>query len=98
MSGGYFDYRDRVIEEIIGKINEIIWLHEKKKENDYKLNDSTIRRLHDAIGVLEKASVYCHRIDWLLSYDDSEETFHELLKKDLDELNGITPKKIRRSK
>lgn len=37
------------------------------------------------IEYLKKAMIYTHRIDYLLAGDDSDETFLERLKKDLDE-------------
>jgi hypothetical protein len=37
---------------------------------------------------LRKAIIYAQRIDWLVSGDDGEETFHERLKNDLGELRG----------
>ena len=39
-----------------------------------------------AVWYLKQALVYTQRIDWLLSGDDGEETFHERLKKDLEKL------------
>lgn len=38
---------------------------------------------------MKQAEVYAQRIDWLLSGDDGEESFHERLKEDLDKLKTI---------
>ena len=38
------------------------------------------------LKILNKAFVYVNRIDWLLSGDDGEETFHKRLKEDLEKL------------
>jgi hypothetical protein len=38
------------------------------------------------VDLLKRAEIYTHRIDYLLSSDDGEQTFHERLKKDLEEL------------
>ena len=32
---------------------------------------------------MKKAAIYAQRIDWLVSGDDSEESFHARLKRDL---------------
>lgn len=46
----------------------------------------TIQEFKNAIKALRVASVYAQRVDWLLSGDDGEETFHESLKQDLAEI------------
>ena len=35
---------------------------------------------------MEIAEAYAQRVDWLVSGDDGEESFHERLKEDLDDL------------
>lgn len=49
--------------------------------------EETIREFRNAIGVLKRARVYAQRVDWLLSGDDNEESFHERLKEELEELD-----------
>jgi len=46
----------------------------------------TIQEFKNAIKALRVASVYAQRVDWLLSGDDGEKTFHSRLKADLKEL------------
>ena len=41
-----------------------------------------------ALAILKKAYVYAQRIDWLLSDDDGEESFHKRLKEELDNLKN----------
>ena len=53
---------------------------------DYK--PETIQEFRNAVEILKKASVYVQRIDWFLSGDDSEDTFHERLNKELNELKS----------
>jgi len=43
-------------------------------------------KMKDAIKILRTAAIYAHRIDWLLSGDDGEESFLERLKEELDKL------------
>lgn len=46
----------------------------------------TIQEFKNGIDILKKASVYAQRIDWLISGDDGEDTFHKRLKQDLGKL------------
>lgn len=45
-----------------------------------------IDRMKDAVKVLRLAAIYAHRLDWLLSGDDGEESFAHRLDKELAEL------------
>lgn len=53
----------------------------------YNFSDETIERFKEAVDLLKRAEIYAHRIDYLLSSDDGEQTFHERLKEDLEELD-----------
>ncbi len=55
--------------------------------NHYKYPDEVIAKFKDAVNILKVAEVYAHRIDWLLSGDDGEESFLRRLEEDLDNLN-----------
>ena len=52
----------------------------------YRYPDETIDKMKEAVKLLRTAQVYAHRIDWLVSGDDSEESFHKRLKDDLEKL------------
>lgn len=92
MSGGAFDYRDYHINDIANRIEEEI------RENDSEATDAygyhirrgysaeTIQRFREAVKLLREAGAYVHRIDWLLSGDDGEDSFHSRLEKDLGRL------------
>ena len=54
--------------------------------NHYKYPDDVIEEFKKGVEILRKAHVYAQRIDWLISCDDSEESFHGRLKEDLDKL------------
>lgn len=89
MSGGMFDYFN--FDDDIAKIKNEVKYHSKM----YK--PETIKEFKTSIDVLKKADVYLHRIDWFLSGDDSEETFLEEVKADLELAKPneeITPEKI----
>ena len=54
--------------------------------NHYKYPDDVIEEFKKGVDILRKAHVYAQRIDWLISGDDGEESFHRRLKEDLDKL------------
>lgn len=45
--------------------------------------EETLREFRNGIAILKRASIYARRIDWLLSGDDGEDTFHKRLKTEL---------------
>lgn len=90
MSGGYFEYKQYELNAIADSIEQVIrdWEEQKKSEYEDRVkwdfkDPSTILELYNAITLIRKASVYAHRIDYLLSADDGEESFHKRLKEDM---------------
>ena len=79
MSGGYFEYKQYVFEEISDRISRYLAGHPDEPE-DIQQN------FLDAIKVLDKAQIYAQRIDWYLSGDDGENSFRRRL---AEELEGI---------
>lgn len=75
MSGGHFDYKQYHIGEISASISEII----QENDSSYEFKDDTILKFKSAVLFLELSQILAQRIDWLLSGDDGEETFHERL-------------------
>ena len=82
-------------------INDYIksrWLEDKEKEyirknkhtkpNPFDYNKETIKELKKGLAILRKAYIYAQRIDWLLSGDDGEDSFHRRLKEELDNLKS----------
>jgi len=53
----------------------------------YKYPDEVIEKMKEGIEALKRAQIYAHRIDWLLSGDDGEESFLRRLEEELNELN-----------
>lgn len=49
----------------------------------YKYPDEVIEQFKIAVQKLKEAEVYAHRVDWLLSGDDGEESFLKRLRGDL---------------
>ena len=94
MSGGRFDYLQYRITEIIEGIEEEISNNNADPNpeefwypNEYRYSEETIAEFRKGISLLKKAQIYAQRIDWLVSGDDSEETFHKRLFEDLKNNN-----------
>lgn len=87
MSGGTFDYEQHRINDIIDTIKDAI--EKNNKENEWghatNFNKETVRTLERGIWHLQKAYIFAHRIDRLLSGDEGEENFLKRLKEDLYE-------------
>lgn len=62
--------------------------HSATMPNREEFSENTLLEFRKAIDLLRKAEVYLQRIDWLLSGDDGEETFHKRLKEDLSKLES----------
>lgn len=52
----------------------------------YCFDDETIEKFKEGYWKLREAQVFAQRIDWLLSGDDSEDSFRKRLKEDIEEL------------
>lgn len=95
MSGGKWEFDQYKIDMIAESLESIINRNNPNVEDGYDENDNwnyalseeTIEEFKKGLVFLRKAFVYAHRIDWLLSDDDGEETFHKRLKEELEKLN-----------
>lgn len=58
------------------------------EEGGKRYSDETIAEFKKGVEILKKAYIYAQRIDWLLSGDDGEESFHERLKEELQQLKN----------
>lgn len=91
MSGGFFEYRDyhigTVADDLEQLVNNGVNVEGYYSEEYKNYSDETKQELKNALEILRKAEVYAHRIDWLLSGDDGEKSFHKNLKEDLDNLS-----------
>ena len=124
MSGGYFEYRQFQIQEIIDAIEEYL---SGRELDDYEVDEArdrflrygieddgyeadnrrtrpnrnnygkkTLSRMRNAVRALERAQIYAHRIDYLLSGDDDEDEFGKRLEEEIGELDKakLTPRTI----
>ena len=93
MSGGVFNYQQYRLHDIAERIQEEIdhnhikpdWIAPEDWDGQ-KWTNETIEVFRNGIRLLFQAEAYAQRIDWLLSGDDSEETFRKRLKEDLEDL------------
>jgi len=92
MSGGHFEYSQYRINDIAEELERLIESNDDKTPHEYGgtigrgYSSNTIARFKVGLIKLREAQVYAQRIDWLLSGDDGEETFHERLLEDLENL------------
>ena len=94
MSGGFFEYQQYAIRSIAEDLDTVIINNGKKREHresweneyQYEYPPEVLAKFKEGLELLKKAHIYAHRIDWLLSGDDGEESFLERLESDLSKL------------
>lgn len=92
MSGGHFNYKQYTISEIADEVEQIILTNDSDEKNEwgevkgYHFSPETINEFKKGLEILKQAYVYTQRIDWLVSGDDGEVSFHERLKHDLSNI------------
>lgn len=90
MSGGHFNYNQHKISDIADTIEEIINTNDSQEKDDFgyeigrHYKKETIDEFKNGLAILRMASIYAHRIDWLLSGDDGEDNFLKRLKEELE--------------
>ena len=80
MSGGYFDYKQYELRTIANEILRVIENNDKDIREDTSGNHyspNTLKKFQEAAETLNRAETMVERIDYLLSGDDAEDTFHE---------------------
>lgn len=93
MSGGHFDYKQYQIGYIADEIEQLIIDNDSNERDQYgdlqgcHFSPETIAEFKQGLHLLRQAQIYAHRIDWLVSADDGEDSFHKRLKSDLEKLN-----------
>lgn len=74
--------REKTKEELKDDYN---WYSGEEDKFHYKYPDDIIAEFKNAIHYLKMAQIYTQRIDWMVSGDDSEDSFRQRLKEDLEE-------------
>jgi hypothetical protein len=99
MSGGHFDYIQHRIRDAAEEIEGIVRRDESAVPNDDRdeygetihgvpYKPETLAKFRECEAVLRTATAMLQRVDWLVSCDDDEESFHERWDADLARLRG----------
>ena len=89
MSGGHFNYDQYKIGYIADEVEELILKNGSEEKDEWGYNKhcsfspETIEEFRKGLRILRQAQIYAQRIDWLVSGDDGEDTFHTRLDHDL---------------
>ena len=93
MSGGHFNYKQYELGHMADEIEQLILdngseeVDEYGDRKSYDYSPETIEAFNYARIALLQAQIYVQRIDWLVSGDDGEDSFHRRLEADFDALN-----------
>jgi hypothetical protein len=85
MSGGRFNYQQYRLADIEEEIQEIIDSNNVPDEwgYAYDYSEETLEKFREAKHTLNRARNMVQRVDWLVSGDDGEDSFHKRWKKDV---------------
>lgn len=92
MSGGHFNYKQHSLLDMVDDVRFAILMNDSKEKNEEgdnignRFSPETIAEFEQAVKALKTGYVYAQRIDWLLSGDDGEDSFHKRLQAQLGEL------------
>jgi len=90
MSGGHFEYQQYRLHDIASQIKELIESNDDEYEWGYRRGNGysaeTIEKFKIAVDTLEKAAIMAQRVDWLVSGDDGEDSFHHRWDEELKEI------------
>ena len=93
MSGGHFQYKQYELGHMADEIEQLILDNDSEEVNEYGdtkgygYSPETIAKFKIARMSLLLAQIYVQRIDWLVSGDDGEDSFHSRLDSDFDALD-----------
>ena len=92
MSGGHFNYKQHHMLDMADDIGGFILTNDSTEKDEWgntigkHYSPETIAEFEKAVKALKLGYVYAQRIDWLLSGDDGEDSFHKRLQAQLKEL------------
>lgn len=99
MSGGHFQFDQYKIGYISDEIEQLIYNNDSTEKDEYgyekghHYSEETIKLFKEAMSILKKAQIMAHRIDWLVSGDDGEDSFIERWKEDLAKIGEYNENK-----
>lgn len=87
MSGGHFDYKQYHIDDVVREIEDLIETNDHTDGWGYSrgYSEETITKFKEALTTLRRGAIMAQRIDWLVSGDDGENTFHKRWEEELHE-------------
>lgn len=89
LSGGFFEYRQFLLEDMAGEIDKLIARNGAPTEYEdafdlrylpsrhYEYPADILARFRESAHELRRVGEMAHRVDWLVSGDDGEDTFRE---------------------
>jgi dissimilatory sulfite reductase (desulfoviridin) alpha/beta subunit len=92
MSGGHFNNDQHRIGQIADEVEHLIEINDEEETDSYGdkigyfFSQEVIEKFKEAVHILRKAEVMAHRIDWLVSGDDGEDSFLRRWDEDLSKL------------
>jgi hypothetical protein len=90
MSGGAFDYMQYKLNNLADGIENEIDRNNMGPDQwgwtGHNFSKETMRKFKEGADLCRRAAIFAQRIDWLVSGDDGEETFHKRLEDDLEKL------------
>ncbi len=85
MSGGYFEYQQYHIQDIIEKLEETkVKIENGEEYYEYDRKQELLQKISNGLTHLNLAGIYTRRLDWLFSGDDGEDSFFRRLEEELD--------------
>ena len=85
MSGGYFEYQQYHIQDIIEKLEETkVKIENDEEYYEYDRKQELLQEISKGLDYLNLATIYTQRLDWLFSGDDGEDSFFERLKEEVE--------------
>jgi hypothetical protein len=81
MSGGHFNYDQHRCIEIAETIEQLIQNNDRTDKDEYgseigyHFSPEVIAKFAEAVPILKRAYRMAHRIDWLVSGDEGEDSF-----------------------
>lgn len=94
MSGGYFNYLQYRVEDIALDIDDLIETNDSIEKDEYNQEigrhypADIIAKFDETRKTLRLAGAMAHRIDWLVSGDDGEDSFRERWGKEIEPLRA----------
>jgi hypothetical protein len=80
MSGGHFDYIQYTIDRVADDLGGYIQWAESGELNEYgykpEYSKATLDKFRECMKTLRLGAAMLQRVDWLVSGDDGEDSFH----------------------